>query len=250
MLFRSILGISDVSCPICFGSGYVGGYAPFRTWRHVIVPSELDTNSFYELPDLELSAGTHRVMVTLPRGAVILDVFRTMCKDKVTASKFYLDGIEVTNRRILDYCDGAPHELKIVTAEPLTHVEMQAALSKEPIYFEFPKRTKSADISLLEQTDPFQIVVSPDVPLLQSLDIISESQNGKILIVQSVNPWNTRNHQMLGWECQVRVVQPQELYRILPFRRHVAGQKRTDYAIPSKAQATSGLSVVRGGFQF
>ena len=235
------LGISDVSCPICFGSSYVGGYSPFRTWRYVLVPADLDTNSYLELPSMVLSPGDHSVSVTLPKGACGLDVFRTMHGDLSTASTLTLDGQPVTVSSVMRFCDGRPHTLRIVTPHPLTHVEMQFALSKEPIYFEIPKLTKNADISFLEQQEPFQIIVSPDVPDLKSLDVIAESQLGKILIVQSVNPWNTRNRQMLGFECMVRVAQPQELWRILPFRAPVAGQKTVRAARPSKSQATSGV---------
>lgn len=236
----SHLGISDVSCPICFGTGYVGGYSTFRSWRKVLVPSDLYTISFLELPEMRLSPGTHQVQIVLPLGACILDVWRTMNGSKATLSTFYLDGMDLTNKRILDYCDGKPHTLEIVTKEPLTHIELQIGLSKEPIYFEFPRLPRNADISLLEQEDPFQIIVSPDVPNLQSLDIIAESQQGKILIVQSVNPWNTRNRQMLGWECQVRVAQPQELWKILPFRRHITGQKVANEARLAKSKLISG----------
>lgn len=244
----SALGISDVSCPICFGTSYIGGYAPYKAWRKVLIPSDFETTSYYQLPELELSPGTHTVQIVLPRGALLTDVFRTMNNDKVTASQFYLDGIDVTHRNLLAHCDGVPHTLVIKTKEPMTHFEIQFGLSAESTYFEFPKVSQNSDISLLERTEAFQIVVSPDVPHMQVLDIIAESQSGKILIVQNVNPWNSRNRQMLGWECNVRVAQPQELWRILPFRRHVTGQKAVNKAIPSKSQVVSGIA--SKGLQF
>lgn len=243
------LGLSDVSCPICFGTSYVGGYSPFRGWRHVIVPSELETDAYLDLSTFALSPGTHSTTVTLPRGAIILDAFRTFNGDKVTQSRFWLDNEEVTTRRVLDKCDGRPHKLVIVTEEPLTHMEMQAGLSHEPVYFEIPKLTKSSDLSLLEQQEPFQILLSPDIPHIQTMDIILESQRGKVLVVQNGNPWNTRNQNMLGFEAQVRVAQPQELWRILPFRRHITGQKSVRSASPSKQKATSGVVPARS-FQF
>ena len=244
----SNLGTSDVSCPICFGTTYVGGYAPFRTWRHVVIPAEFETDSYIELPERTLSPGSHTTSITLPKGALKLDAFRTLNGDKVTASKFYIDGIDTATKNILSFCDGLPHQLQIVTDHPLTHFESQFSVSSESIYFEVPKLTRTSDIGLLEQQEPFQILVSPDVPDLKSLDIIAESQLGKILIVQSANPWNTRNRQMLGWECQVRVAQPQELWRILPFRQHIAGQKTVKSAIPSRTKSISGLGLK--GFTF
>ena len=242
----SALGLSDVSCPICFGTNVVGGYAPFRAHRHVILASELTTASYFDLPSFEMQAGTHTVQVTLPKGGVGLDVFRVMLQDKPVPARLYLDNVDLTNTRITDWCDGRPHELKIVTPSALTHIEIQFSLSHEPIYFEFPKLTKSADISLLDQQEPFNIIVSPDIPSLQTLDVIAESQLGKMLIVQSANPWNTRNRNMLGFECQVRVAQPQELWNILPRRKAITGQKRVNIAAPTKAKATSGVSALKG----
>ncbi len=238
----SQLGLSDVSCPICFGTNVVGGYSAFRAWRHVVLSIDMETvSSYQELPAFALTPGTHKFKVTLPRGAVGLDVCRTMNGKDQTPSQFFLDGVDITRSRFQDYCDGKPHEFKIVTKHPLTHIEMQAPLSLEPMFFELPKLTKSADISFLDQTEPFNIVVSPDVPRLESMDLIAESQSGRILIVQQANPWNTRNKNMLGFECQVRVAQPQELWNLMPRRRHVTGQKRVLNARPTKAKPISGL---------
>ena len=238
----SHLGISDVSCPICFGAGYVGGYSMFRGYRNVLIPADFSSTADLILPSLELYPGTHSVTVVLPRGAVGVDVFRAMQQDKAIDATFTIDGTPAANRRILDWCDGGPHQIVITTTKPMSHFEMQFALSNESIYFEIPRLSKSADISLLEQQEPFQIIVSPDVPLLQSQDIIAESQLGKILIVGSVNPWNTRNRSMLGHECQVRVAQPQELWRIMPFRRPLTGQKPTNAVVPSRSRPLSGTA--------
>jgi len=238
----SAFGISDVSCPICFGTSYIGGYSPFRTFRKVLVPSDLTTNSALMLPKFSLEPGSHTCTVTLPRMPTAIDVFRTWNDRLPTLSKFYIDGQPVGGyTSLLAFFDGRPHTIVVETSEPLTHIEIQASLSPEPIYFEFPKRTKSSDISLLEQTEPFQIVVSPDIPNLQPQDIVAESQLGKLLVVQNVDPWNTRNRQMLGWTCQVRVCQPQELYYLLPIRQKVTGQKVVNATTPAFSKPTSGV---------
>ena len=59
------------------------------------------------------------------------------------------------------------------------------------------------------------------------MDVIVESQLGKILVVQSVDTWKTRQRSILGWEIQVRVIQPQELFRILPARGRIKSKDRT-----------------------
>lgn len=247
----SSIGYSDVSCPICFGSGYVGGYSVFRAFRRVIVPAELKSGAVLDLPKFELTPGVHTIQLVLPLGAQQVDVFRVMCGDRVVQAAISIDGAAVTGPgSILNRCDGRPHSLTIVCESNLTHIEIQLSLSDEPIYFEIPKLSKNSDISLLEQQEPFQILVSPDVPILKSLDVIAESQLGKLLIVQSVNPWNTRNRQMLGHEIQVRVAQPQELYRLLPFRSRLTGQKTTNLARPARTTTQSGIVPNTKGFSF
>jgi hypothetical protein len=116
-----------------------------------------------------------------------------------------------------------PHviNVQLVNSEVWTHLEIQFNVSKESAYFEFPKLKKGSDITKIDTTEPFNIILSPNIPSLRPLDIIVESTFGKCLVVQNSDWWNTRNRQVLGWECTVRVIQPQELYRILPVRGRV-----------------------------
>lgn len=236
----SSIGYSDVSCPICFGSGYVGGYSMLGGFRKVIVPSELDTYSTLELPSMALAPGTHQCKITLPLGCTSIQVFRAMNGATPIAADFSLDGQPLKGKNILRYCNGRPHTLIIEAKDSLTHIEIQATTTNQSLYFEIPKLTRTADISFLEQQEPFQIIVSPEIPVLKSLDVIAESQRGKLLIVQTVNEWNTKNRQMLGHEIMVRVAQPQELYRILPALRTTA-QKVPSVAVPSKTTPVSGV---------
>ena len=236
------IGYSDVSCPICFGSGYVGGYSMSKGFRRVLIPSEMQTQSTLDLPSFALLPGTHTVNLTLPRGATQLDVFRALNGSSVVAVDFYLDNIPLKGKNVLRFCDGRQHLLTIDAKVPITHVEIQFATSEESMYFEIPRLSKSADIAVLEQQEPFQIIVSPDVPMLKSLDVIAESQRGKLLIVQTVNEWNTRRREMLGHEIMVRVAQPQELYRILPVRSKVTAQQPIEPARPAKSKTISGMS--------
>ena len=222
------IGISESSCPICFGSGFVGGYSPYKTWRQVIVPSDMSSTSVLDPLTWSLSPGTHTFRITLPKGAISVDSCRVFNGFTPVAYDLIVANQPIGNpHQLLLYCDGKPHDVVITTADKLTHVELQFALDTESVYFEIPKLTKNHDISLLETTEPFQIQMPPDVPELGPLDIITESQLGKTLVVQTVNPWNTRDRALLAWEAMARVIQPQEIYRILPFRKHLSQQQPT-----------------------
>lgn len=220
----SNMGFSEVSCGICFGTGFIGGYSPYHAHRQVLTVADLSIVGELDLLQRpwRATATSFSQKIILPRGAIAIDVFRVWNNVKPVNAQFTIDGSPITNVvQILNKCDGLPHVIGATLNSEFTHLEMQFSLTTESVYFEFPKRPSSADTSLLEQMEPFQIILSPNLPTIGSMDIIVESQLGKVLVVQNVNPWESRQRNTLGWEAQVRVIQPQEIYRILPLRGRV-----------------------------
>jgi hypothetical protein len=231
----SEFGYSDVSCPICFGSGFVGGYSPYRGWRHVITPADVAADEYIDMAQAPwvLHPCTFRATVTLPLGAIAVDSLRVFNNNHVVAARISVDNTVIsTAPEFLLKCDGLKHILTVTVEEPVTHMEIQLATAETSSFFEFPRLSKSSDISLLDSTDPFQILVSPDVPLISSLDVIVESQQGKALLVQSVSPFQTRKRNSLGWECNVRMCQPTELFCLLPSRGRISRQPVTNKVHP------------------
>lgn len=228
----SLLGFSDVACPVCFGTGYIGGYTPYHAHRQVLAVTDLQCAAGSEIKIIDrpfsCEGSGFSVIVKFPRGALAVDAFRVWNSTKPTPAKFSIDGTALASTsQLLAACDGKEH---LVTASGLaafTHFEIQFSITTESVYFEFPKRGSSSNTALLEQMDPFTIILSPNVPTMDSQDIIVEQQLGKVLIVQNVNPWNSRNRDVLGWEAQVRVIQPMELYRLLPGRGRTMTKDRT-----------------------
>lgn len=242
-LDTSLLGLTDVSCPICFGSTFIGGYSVFRGFRTVLVPQDFKTSAFIDPKTWEMSAGAHTARIVLPKGANGLDAFRVMRGRNSVPFNLLIDGQSAAGRHLLPYFDGREHSLTIEVEEAMTHLEIQGSLSTESTYFEFPRRPKNGDIALLEKTDPFQLLLSPDVPQLDTLDVIVESQKGKALVVGSTNPWETHRRNPLGWECQVRVAQPQELFNILPVRNPKIGMAPARPTAPTKTEVSSGVGI-------
>lgn len=222
------LGFMDAACPVCFGSGFIGGYSPFQGYRKVYAVNDVVLADGFidvdERPWIGKTSGFSFV-TNLPRGAIGVDVFRVLNGTKIVPSIIMIDGTLVDSpTKVLAFCDGRRHAVNITLDENVaafTHIEMQFNVTTESTLFEFPRLTSSSDTSLLEQTEPFQIVLSPNVPHVEPMDIIAESMFGKTLIVQNANLWNTRNRNLLGMEVTVRVLQPMEVYRLLPFRNRV-----------------------------
>lgn len=221
-------GATDTSCPICFGSGFVGGYSPLRGWRKVLVPNGPEANL---LPGAIIDFLTNPMTadlgcswnVVFPMGAVDVDSVRVFNDDRtVSTASIYIDDVLLTSERgILPYCDGRTHvvRLELPEGEQFSHMEFQINQSTETANFEFPRRTKSADMSLLERTLPFQLVFSPLIPLLKTQDIVVESVTGQVLQVKSCTPWQDNRSNLLGWETEVRPTQPFETFSLLPKRK-------------------------------
>lgn len=229
----STMGMTEASCAVCFGSGFVGGYVPLYGKRIVrtVDQVELQSTDVIDPSRTPWTAESKAFKFTevLPFGAVALDAFRVMRDHKPVAANFTIDGSPVNEISVLKYCDGRPHliEVSFPDVVTFTHVEIQFKTSVDDAFFEFPKLSKSSDISLLDSTEPFQIILSPLVPSVQVEDVFTDSTYGKALIVQSVNTWNTRNRQTLGWECQVRVAQQPEIYNYLPRRGRIQTKPQT-----------------------
>lgn len=228
----SHLGLTDATCGVCFGHGFVGGYAPFSANRTVLTVDDVDLQaSTIDFTKHPWSAESESFSFTtvLPYGALGVDSFRLLNNHLPVAANFTIDGNPADLVSVLKYCDGKSHQVVVTLprSNEWTHVELQFVTSDQSAFFEFPKLNKGSDTSLIEQLDPFSIIMSSNVPSLQSQDIIVESTFGKTLVVQNSSWWNDRDRNVLGWECQVRVIQPQELYGILPRRGRILTKNRT-----------------------
>lgn len=229
------MGASDVSCPICFGSGYVGGFSIHNGTRIVLDSQMMNSGAIVYseefVPSMEATGTVIFKPVILPRGAVGLDSLKVCNGTKVVPVKFYLDGVLLQNDiSLLNKCDGLPHVLSITVMNEdkvFTHVEIQYNQSTNAAMFDFPKLMQGSTESLIERTDSFSIVMSPVIPNVSNGDIITDSTYGKTFQVNTSNWWNDKRRAVLGWECEVRPVQPQELFSLLPKRGTMQSQKTT-----------------------
>lgn len=229
-------GATDASCPICFGSGFVGGFSVFRGWRKVLVPNgEADDVKLFPGASIDFMANPPTAdygatwRVPFPLGVVGVDSVRVYKDDHlVTKCRILVDNTLLRSEHdILKFCDGRVHEvrLELNDGESFSHLELQVNQSTESANFEFPRRTKSADMNLLERTTPFQLVFSPLIPLLKTQDIVVESVSGKLFQVKECTSWNDNRANTLGWEATVRPIQPMEVYFRLPKRQPLLSPK-------------------------
>lgn len=221
------MGVTDIACPICMGTGYVGGYSVYNGYRQVLVaqdatsPLQVFMEEQYAPAVVSTGVLTFSNVVLPP--SVSLDSFRIMmAQNVVRASEISIDGnVLQQDNQLLLYCDGRPHTINFIInpGAQFTHVEIQVNQSNESTLFEFPKLTQGSVENLIDRLEPFNIVVSPRIANIGVGDVIVDSTFGKAFVITSCNWWNDRRRQTVGWECGVRVIQPGELQSLLPKRR-------------------------------
>lgn len=224
------MGLNDVACPICLGSGFVGGYSVYNGYRKVLVAKDASSpiqvfmeEQYAPAVVSNDSGGLTFDNVVLPP-SISLDSFRLMMATKVVpVLGISIDGSAYLpqDNAVLNYCDGKPHTINfnVNPGTQFTHVEIQINQSAESTLFEFPKVTQGSIETLIDRMEPFSIIVSPRIANVSTGDVIVDSTWGKAFVITSCNLWNDRRRQTIGWECSVRVVQPGELQALLPRRR-------------------------------
>lgn len=225
----SLMGHSDCSCPVCFGSGYVGGYSIMHGYRYVFnfqhpttnLPATANIAIEKEVPTITTDRITWTIV--LPVGGVGVDALRLWNDStQVFGYKILIDNTPLFSENdLFKFCDGRTHLLSLQFNQDteFTHFEIQVNQSNFSANFELPKLSKGSTQSLREATDPFSVFLSPLIPTVKVLDVIVESTYGKALQVKTVTGLNDRRLTTMGFEVEVRPTQPQELFSLLPRRR-------------------------------
>ena len=225
--------VNDTKCAVCFGTGWVGGFSLLNGSR-IVLSTQWPNMSV--VGTVEINRYPHAFMASsvtfdliLPKGVIGVDAFRVWNNDlQIPTVTIYVDGLAYNVGLIRALCDGLSHTITVEFERltMFTHIELQFNLSTTRALFELPRKTDGSTLSLTEPADDMQLNCSPAIPALFREDVLVECTLGKALIVQSVTDWKTRNRDIFGWDCNVRVLQPAELLNILP-RRQLMGQKTT-----------------------
>lgn len=222
---------ADISCPICFGTGIVGGWNVLNAWRKVLVPfdplAEHDGQVFFNTGSGVLATINSYIQwkLILPREGVSVDALRVFSSSEILRpSAILVDGVRILQEHsLLRFCDGRQHIIRLEFSSEVTvsHVELQINQSKSTVNFEFPKITSNSTPDLVDTSQPVQIVFSPLVPKVSVGDIAVESVSGRAYIVTEITDWKTNRAASLGWEGSARVAQPYEIVNLLPRRKPV-----------------------------
>lgn len=227
LIDSELLGVTDYYCPICLGIGFVGGVSVTSGIRFVLchqtpglrLPATAVVRVENQVPVIETTEATFSLV--LGKGAEFVDAFRVWNNRVPAAADVFVDNRRLTSAdSVLHFFDGRMHDIRIVPHDgKFTHVELQVGQSSTTDLIDFPKVSRSTISELLDSLDDIQLIASPLVPLLRPGDYISDGVHGKVYLIKSCSGQHDRSRTVLGWECDVRVLQPQEVASQLPRRR-------------------------------
>ncbi len=227
---QALLGHSDINCPICFGSGFIGGFNLLHGYRKIftfqdtsmVLPATAFIGMELDIPTITTTEVSWTFV--LPFGVVNVDAFRLW--DETEPVTEFVAKVDTTHTLtsefdLYQFCDGKPHTLSLQFNQEttFTHLELQVNQSTFSANFALPKTGKGSNRAVLESMDPFTVFLSPLVPAVKPLDVIVESTYGKVLHVKTTTGQNDHHLTTLGWEVDVRPTQPQELLNMLPHRK-------------------------------
>jgi hypothetical protein len=206
---------ANIKCGICYRTGYQPGYVAYHKQRNVFTTLDLVNLDGYlidrsRMPhrfERQHDNAYTRFKIRVPKyfkdcGASIRD----NCQE--LADVLYHNGQPVTKTLLNQY---KGQELVFdVLASAFTHcvIEFDLGLAK-------PRADLSAEILALDYRrqialGSFSIVLSPNIQKVQDQDIIVIQKRGIALKLNEVRPRQTSDRQIMGWDCQARVLQPNE----------------------------------------
>lgn len=215
--------VSTTSCPICLGTGWVGGYDLYGGTRLTLPVSSAsafvgsilkDANPDYA----EMPKGSSLVFnsVILPKGAVRLDECSLWDSRTKIPFKLSIDGIDVPLPRIMDYFDGLSHTLsfKPLAESNVTHAVLQYGTSK--LLIDVSTVTITNNNSVYDQQSEVSLALPAITQRALKGAIVYDSTDGKYYRVTSMATSHTTKGWVQNLNLEARIVQPYELVTLLP----------------------------------
>ena len=236
----------SVACGVCLGAGLVPGFNLFGGERIILdaqvvkysrntqINREVFPNSFTYVNggwvDFELTIpfSVHSVIcVRLMNNLAPAQGFVSLIEGSVEES--------LTPNSILHY-KGGTYKIRVRPLEEFTHVEIVWNYLSTPIRADYPNFDIINNLQVLAGEENVSLELGPNLPECKPYDLILDPTFQKLWRVVSVRTRFTREQELLGWECQGRLVQPYET---------IAGVYMPPGAVDPK---TSGTTQQAGGY--
>lgn len=214
---------SSSSCPICLGTGWVGGYDLYSGNRQVFAASSATSYNACEFVDsspdfvrMPKDSSLEFADIVLPAGANRVDEISMWNRRNKVAFNLWVDGALVDLANFPTYFDGRHHNIKLAPTSntEVTHIVFQYGTGA--ILADVSKDLTSTNNSVHDQQNPVSVVL----PIVTSRDlkgaIIYDSTDDIYYRISSVSTSKTQGGYIQSSELDGRVVQPYELAMLLP----------------------------------
>ena len=213
------------ACPICLGTGYIGGYTCLEATRLVLTATDISTSSATELGDdypntitMSLNNSYVDFNVTLPKlppnTKARLRVFNgfdlqrgvILVKDNNQYRPYTGSETGSVILRILKE-HFKPSEIEVFS---FTHIEIMLPTVTRPDYADIPNLVNNYDPLKVYPYQSTTMSLSPIIPALKAQDVIADVQHGLLWLVTSASPTYAANGQIWHQNIECRVIEPYE----------------------------------------
>ncbi len=227
-------GFSGTSCPVCFGTSFIGGYNVFRGSRIVLSPSRLKDA---EGISIDHTAAPNKIMserngafvlfdVVFPKNAISVTAFRIFDRQHPIKLPLFVNAVSVEpglqQSAILPFANGIKSELRVDLAQgqQFTHIEIQFSLSTNDLLADFSKIQDLQDTILLEGLATGTVVLPPLISRVPKLSMIFDHVYGRYWRTTDSDPLQDARGNIYGHECNVFPLKSFELGTLLPHDIH------------------------------
>lgn len=215
--------ISTTSCPICLGTGWVGGFDLYGGTRLVLSACSatrfigchiVDGNPDY----VEMTKGSSIVFenLMLPAGVNRVDEISVWDhRDKIPFI-IAVDGNAIPVQNLGLYFDGTKHSISLspINNTNVTHVTIQYGITD--ILIDVSKKSISTNNSVYDQQSEVSLVLPPVTNKELKGAIVYDSTDDKLYRVTSQSTSTTQGGWIQNIDVEARVIQPYELTNLLP----------------------------------
>jgi hypothetical protein len=227
------------ACPVCFGTGFVGGYHFVQGQRWVFDALMISDSDGVEV---DRSTGPYTMRFTHDQAYVSFRVLapapyspRLLPKislfDNFTPVSFNSGpvrlGVTHDNPAVAPY-DLGPSPLaeagwitltiraSDLQSPDLTHVEVTLPLANRPLFVDIPNTQFTFDAARVQQIPSTTVTLPPTAPALMPFDVLCDLKSGTHWMVTSARAVHPSSGQVWSQEADVRPLEPHEPLSALP----------------------------------
>lgn len=219
------MGSLNSFCACCYNTGWVGGYNLVGGYRLVLDvmhpkvsllnclidiakhPLETEATGSNTTPELTFTATfpyfvkgkMHRLQAWRNTDPIDVEWFEVVSNVRTP----------VTLQNLHTLFDGKSHTVVAVGFTRLTHIEIQAS-SVTQFKFGLSKLSTTADLDRLDTTQPTQLVLGPNIPVVSAWDVVADTVNNKLWRISQASDLRDNQGRLYGWETDARIVQVYE----------------------------------------